>query len=105
MTTRRSFLASILAAGMAPAAVGSGILMPVKKIIAPWFLVIPGSDFEEMTMPVDEYLRANPIHMEIGHIERFRFITSPLVDAERAVRFATTKESPLFRRLVRGKSA
>ncbi len=35
MTTRRSFLSSILAAGMAPAAVGSGILMPVKKIIAP----------------------------------------------------------------------
>lgn len=33
MTTRRSFLASILAAGMAPAAVGSGILMPVKTIV------------------------------------------------------------------------
>lgn len=35
MTTRRSFLggmAGILASGFAPAAVGSGILMPVKKI-------------------------------------------------------------------------
>ena len=29
---RRGFLGAILAAGVAPAAVGSGILMPVKKI-------------------------------------------------------------------------
>lgn len=29
---RRGFLAGILAAGFAPAAVGSGILMPVKKV-------------------------------------------------------------------------
>lgn len=35
MSTRRGFLGSILAAGMAPAAIGSGILMPVRKIIAP----------------------------------------------------------------------
>ncbi|MGE4243704.1 twin-arginine translocation signal domain-containing protein [Ramlibacter sp.] len=35
MTTRRSFLAGILAAGVAPAAVGSGILMPVRKIVMP----------------------------------------------------------------------
>ncbi len=32
---RRGFLQSILAAGVAPAVVGSGILMPVRKIIAP----------------------------------------------------------------------
>lgn len=32
---RRSFLAGILAAGMAPAAVGSGILMPVRKVWVP----------------------------------------------------------------------
>lgn len=32
---RRSFLANILAAGVAPAAIGSGILMPVKQIIIP----------------------------------------------------------------------
>lgn len=32
---RRSFLASILAASVAPAAVGSGILMPVRRIITP----------------------------------------------------------------------
>lgn len=30
---RRSFLASVLAAGVAPAAVGSGILMPVRPPI------------------------------------------------------------------------
>ena len=36
MTTRRGFLASILAAGVAPAAVGSGILMPVRQIVVPW---------------------------------------------------------------------
>jgi len=29
---RRSFIASILAAGIAPAVVGSGILMPVRKL-------------------------------------------------------------------------
>lgn len=29
---RRGFLAGILAAGFAPAAIGSGVLMPVKKI-------------------------------------------------------------------------
>lgn len=37
MTTRRGFLGAILAAGVAPAAVGSGILMPVKKIAFPEF--------------------------------------------------------------------
>lgn len=31
---RRGFLRSMIAAGFAPAAVGSGILMPVKKVIA-----------------------------------------------------------------------
>lgn len=31
--SRRGFLAGILAAGVAPAAVGSGILMPVRQII------------------------------------------------------------------------
>ena len=32
---RRSFLKSILAAGVAPAIVGSGILMPVRKLLVP----------------------------------------------------------------------
>lgn len=30
---RRGFLGAVLAAGVAPAAIGSGILMPVKKIV------------------------------------------------------------------------
>lgn len=36
---RRGFLASILAAGVAPAAIGSGVLMPIRKILAPHALV------------------------------------------------------------------
>lgn len=39
MTTRRSFLGSILAAGMAPAIVKAEILMPVRKIIVPPTLI------------------------------------------------------------------
>ena len=40
---RRSFLASILAAGVAPAVIGSGILMPVRKLIDPYaYLRDPG---------------------------------------------------------------
>ncbi len=35
MTTRRGFLASILAAGVAPVVIGSGILMPVRKLWVP----------------------------------------------------------------------
>ena len=36
---RRSFLQSILAAGVAPAVIGSGILMPVRQIqrVPAWF--------------------------------------------------------------------
>lgn len=32
---RRSFLASILASGFAPAAIGSGVLMPVRALAMP----------------------------------------------------------------------
>ena len=35
MIARRGFLGAILAAGVAPAAVGSGILMPVRRLIVP----------------------------------------------------------------------
>jgi hypothetical protein len=35
MSTRRGFLAGILAAGFAPAAIGSGVLMPVRTIALP----------------------------------------------------------------------
>jgi hypothetical protein len=37
VNTRRGFLAGILAASFAPAAIGSGVLMPVRKVAAPWF--------------------------------------------------------------------
>jgi len=40
---RRSFLASILAAGVAPAVIGSGILMPVRKIWTPEWMPWLGS--------------------------------------------------------------
>lgn len=41
MIGRRGFLASILAAGVAPAAVGSGILMPVRRIADPYEILLP----------------------------------------------------------------
>jgi hypothetical protein len=48
MTTRRNFLtglAGILASGFAPAAVGSGVLMPVRKVWTPrWVGMDFGSD-------------------------------------------------------------
>lgn len=37
---RRGFLAGILASGFAPAAVGSGVLMPVRRILLPGDLTI-----------------------------------------------------------------
>lgn len=40
MTNRRGFLAAILSSGMAPAAIGSGILMPTKKIFVPPLIVV-----------------------------------------------------------------
>lgn len=39
---RRGFLAGILAAGFAPAAIGSGVLMPVKKIVQPAWMILDG---------------------------------------------------------------
>lgn len=52
MSTRRGFLASILAAGFAPAALGPGILMPVKKIIVPDLVL--GRGYTESIFHVDE---------------------------------------------------
>jgi hypothetical protein len=45
-TTRRGFLAGILASGFAPAAIGSGILMPVKQLLLPPQKIVPA----EVTM-------------------------------------------------------
>jgi hypothetical protein len=53
---RRSFMASILAAGVAPWIVKAGVLMPVKTIFAP-----------ELRL------------MEIGRLDGFRFIESPKI--------------------------
>jgi hypothetical protein len=49
---RRGFLAGILASGFAPAAIGSGVLMPVKGILVVpkrWEFVLPWS-FEGVTV-------------------------------------------------------
>lgn len=58
---RRGFLASILAAGFAPAAVGSGVLMPVRKLIVPRFT---GRElWARLRFDLEmqhAYLRANP---------------------------------------------
>lgn len=44
---RRGFLQSVLAAGVAPAFVGSGILMPVRKLITAPDIITPKSiEFE-----------------------------------------------------------
>lgn len=61
MTTRRSFIGSILACAAAPAIVKAEILMPVRKIIVPAIRLEP---------PLFE--------MEIGRWDGFRFIESKL---------------------------
>jgi len=80
MTTRRSFLSSILAAGMAPAAVGSGILMPVKKIIAPQLINVydykPEINFEN-------WLELCPAHPDDKLVfAEFIFYLPPLIATE-----------------------
>lgn len=68
MIQRRSFLAGILAAGVAPAFVRAGVLMPVKEIWVPPVEVIVLTDIG---------LETKLFPMEIGRIETFRFIESP----------------------------
>lgn len=43
---RRGFLSSILAAGVAPAFVGSSVLMPVKRLIVPEEFTASTNSFE-----------------------------------------------------------
>lgn len=45
---RRGFLAGILASGVAPAAVGSSILMPVRKLVAPQWIGV------DLALKIDE---------------------------------------------------
>lgn len=47
---RRGFLQAILAAGVAPAVIGSGVLMPVRKLIMP-DLVLWGTSTVELIQP------------------------------------------------------
>ena len=51
---RRGFMKSILAAGVAPAFIGSSILMPVRKLLTPTF--VP-SGTGATTMTAQEWLR------------------------------------------------
>lgn len=76
---RRGFLASILAAGVAPAAIGSGILMPARKIIVPasGFLRLEAPASGELLEIVQQYQGYDLVDVEIGQIERFTFYTTP----------------------------
>jgi hypothetical protein len=60
MSTRRGFLAGILAAGFAPAAIGSGVLMPVRTIALPD--VLP---WRAPRMPLDLEARINQIKRQL----------------------------------------
>ena len=79
---RRGFLQSILAAGVAPAVVGSGILMPIKKLWTPppiWngfaygrFVIIGNAGPETVTIEAMEhggvkYPTPRPIYVHPGN--------------------------------------
>lgn len=73
MTTRRGFLAGIIAAGMAPAIAKSGILMPVKKIFVPPGFVPPSPvwktevwDLEELVLEMSDERRADIVQAIIN---------------------------------------
>lgn len=61
MMNRRGLLAGILAAGFAPAAIGSGILMPVRRIL-PWAGLRDG----RMHLPVNTKTWANVTFIASG---------------------------------------
>ena len=79
MIARRGFLGAILAAGVAPAFVRAGVLMPVKEIWVPPPIVAPSGQLGHVASKFYE--------MEIGRVEGFRFIESPtLHDIRKAVK-------------------
>jgi hypothetical protein len=82
---RRGFLASILAAGVAPAAIGSGVLMPIKRIVLPEYLEI-------VDPTVNALIYATLYPMEIGRYEGFRYITSQQMQELRLL----PRPSPMF---------
>lgn len=51
---RRGFLAGILASGVAPAAIGSGILMPVRPLYLTSGLIVPHALNFQMVSYFDE---------------------------------------------------
>lgn len=77
---RRAFLAGmagILASGVAPGVGHTGIVMPVRRIIAP-----PSLAYEDVTCTIAEYGRlyedfTDPAVMQIGRFDGFRFVESP----------------------------
>lgn len=87
MMNRRGFLASILAAGVAPAAIGSGVLMPIKRIVLPAYCEILDPTMDALSYP-SKFLYP----MEIGRYENVRFIESKVVHQFEVV----PRRRPLF---------
>jgi hypothetical protein len=83
---RRGFLQSILAAGVAPAFVGSSILMPVRKLVEPEMWFTPsGSGATTITMQSalwavnsrGEFLYSAPLDDTLGELRRSLMATVP----------------------------
>lgn len=72
---RRGFLAGILAAGVAPMAVRAGVLMPVREI-----QTVSGL---QMLMQAQR-ARDQLIELQIGQIDRFRIVESPIIGVDLA---------------------
>jgi hypothetical protein len=93
---RRSFLASILAAGVAPAAVGSGILMPVRTIATPYTW---GIDVVYRTIPGISRPAGAPLYEEVTGWEwrqdPMEFIDKGLVDRVKRSREFVRPDPPL----------
>lgn len=74
--TRRGLLKGILAAGFAPAAVGSGILMPVKKILT----------LDDFKVIVDTPPNSPWEHLKIdSHLNGYRVYRNNILIAEGAI--------------------
>lgn len=70
---RRSLLAGILAAGFAPAVVGSGILMPVQRRVILW-----GDGIHDDTEALQQLLaKGGTIHLPAGTFRTTRTLLLP----------------------------
>ncbi len=84
MTTRRGFLAGILAAAAAPALVRAGSLMPVApRIWTPPMTLYEAADDYVFAQPDAYWGRMTLYTGEIGRWEGIRFIESPALDCIR----------------------